>query len=84
MWFPCAVGAQPVTRSDTPWHNSLVERHGQVLGEIVEASVEACHIEGYDEMKLVAICAASIGDQKGLDILQGRESLELKSIGQEL
>ena len=48
-----------VTPADTPWHNSLVERHGQVLGEIVEASVEGSQIEGHDEMKLAAISAAS-------------------------
>ena len=48
-----------ITPTDTPWHNSLVERHGQVLGETVEASVEACQIEGYDEMKLVTSSAAS-------------------------
>ena len=53
-----------VTPTDTPWHNSLVERHGQVLGEIGEASVEACQIEGYDEMKLVAIFAATARNRR--------------------
>ena len=45
--------------TDTLWHNSLVGRHGQVMGEIVESSVRACRIEDYDEMKLATIPAAS-------------------------
>ena len=53
-----------VSPTDTPWHNSLVERHVQVVGEIVEVSVEACQIESYDEMKLVTIFAASAKNRR--------------------
>ena len=61
-----------LTPTDTPWHNSLAERHGRVLGEIVEGSVEACQIEGCDEMKFVTIFAA-----------RSRGSLGPKTVGQE-
>ena len=53
-----------LTPTDTPWHNSLVERHGQVSGEIVDASVQACHLEDYDEMKLATNSAANAKNRR--------------------
>ena len=47
-----------VTPTAAAWQNGLCERHGGVLGNIVEAIVEQCSITGADEMRSAATFAA--------------------------
>ena len=53
-----------VTPTEAPWQNSIVERHGAVLGEILEAMVEQMQIVGEAEMELGGILAASAKNRR--------------------
>ena len=53
-----------MTATDVPWLNSMCERHGAVLGEIVDATVKAEQLEGPEDMRLAAIFASSAKNRR--------------------
>ena len=53
------MGIEPhVTATESPWQNGLVERHGQVLGEIVSIMVDQSQLKGEADMHMAGIFAA--------------------------
>ena len=59
------LGVEPhVTATEAPWQNGLVERHGQVLAEIVSVMVDQCQLTGDADMRLAANVAAGAKNRR--------------------
>jgi transposase InsO family protein len=53
-----------VTPTEASWRHGAVERHGQVLGDILSMMVEAANIIGPEEMELAALFAAQAKNRR--------------------
>ena len=53
-----------VTPTEAPWQNSMVERHGAVLGEVLAALVQQCQLEGERDMRLGGVFAAAAKNRR--------------------
>ena len=52
------------TATESPWQNALVERHGAVLGTIVEMMAERLQLEGEDQMRMAGHFATMAKDRR--------------------
>ena len=51
-----------VTATEAPWQNGMVERHGQVLGEIVSRMVDTSQLSGTKGMNMAGVFSATVKD----------------------
>ena len=59
------MGIEPhVTATESPWQNGLVERHGQVLGEIVSIMVDQSQLKGEADMHMAGVFAATAKNRR--------------------
>jgi hypothetical protein len=59
------LGIEPhITSTESPWQNGLVERHGQVLAEVVSVMVDQCQLKGPADMHLAGIFAATAKNRR--------------------
>ena len=58
--YAIRIGIAPkVSAGEAHWQNGMVERHGGVCKEILEATVEECQLRGAEEMAEGALWAHS-------------------------
>ena len=56
--------ASRVAGTESHWQNAMVERHGGVLGDIVEAIVEELQLVGEEDMAQAAMWAATAKNRR--------------------
>ena len=59
------LGISPrITATEAPWQNGLVERHGQVLAEIVRVTIEQSQLAGAEDMRLAGVMAGTAKNRR--------------------
>ena len=53
-----------MTATEAPWQNGMVERHGQVLGEIVSTMVDTSQLSGTKDMDMAGVFAAAAKNRR--------------------